>query len=186
VEITETVHAKDRDEWRAWLETNYDTKSEIWLITYHKASDKVSVPYNDAVEEALCFGWIDGIQKSYDDESSAQRYTPRRPGSGYSQLNKERLARLIEQGKVIPSVLEQVKDIRAEDYVIPDDVVAALRAEQGAWEFFSATSPAYQRIRSAYVEEGRGRGDEFERRLNNLVKRSAQGKRIGYGIEDYY
>jgi uncharacterized protein YdeI (YjbR/CyaY-like superfamily) len=186
VEITETVHAKDRAEWRAWLEANHDTTSEIWLITYHKASDKVSVPYNDAVEEALCFGWIDGIQKNYDGESSAQRYTPRRAGSSYSQLNKERLARLIEQGKVIPSVLEAVKEQRAEDYVIPDDILAALKANPAAWEFFSATAPAYQRIRAAYVDISRSRGDEFEKRLGNLVEKSAQGKHFGYGIEDYY
>ena len=186
MEITETTYAADRAEWRAWLEANYDSKPEIWLVSWHKDTGRSSVPYNDAVEEALCFGWIDSTVKTKDSDSSAQRYTPRRAGSPFSQINKERLARLIDTGEVIPSVLESVVNERAEEYVIPDDVLSALQADDDAWSFFSSTSPSYQRIRSAYVEAARVRPEEFEKRLKRLVEKSAQGKQFGYGIEDYY
>jgi uncharacterized protein YdeI (YjbR/CyaY-like superfamily) len=186
MEIAETLYVATRDEWRAWLEANFETADEIWLVSYLAAIGQPSVTYNDAVEEALCFGWIDGIRKKLDEERHAQRFTPRRPGSPYSQTNKERFARLRAAGKVHPSVLERVRDVRPEDFEIPDDIVAALKAEPGAWEFFSATSPSYQRIRAAYADHGRPRPGEFEKRLANLVEKSSAGKQFGYGIEGYY
>jgi uncharacterized protein YdeI (YjbR/CyaY-like superfamily) len=186
VEITETILAADRDEWRAWLEANHDTAEEIWLVSPHKDTGRERVPYNDAVEEALCFGWIDSIVKKYGEDHSAQRYTPRREGSPYSQPNKERVARLREAGKIHASVLAQVDDVRPEEFEIPDDIIAALKAESGAWEFFSATSPSYQRIRAAYVNQYRPFPEEFEKRLASLVQKSAARKQFGYGIESYY
>lgn len=186
MEITETAHAVDRAEWRSWLEANYDSKSEIWLVSWHKDTGRPTIPYNDAVEEALCFGWIDSTVKAKDSKSSAQRYTPRRAGSPFSQINKERLARLIDAGRVIPSVLESVVNERPEGYVIPDDVLSALQTDDDAWRFFSGTSPSYQRIRSAYIETARGDPEQFEKRLKRLVQKSAQGKQFGYGIEDFY
>lgn len=186
MEIGETLYVTTRDEWREWLEDHHDSKSEIWLVAFKKATGKPSLPYNDAVEEALCFGWIDSIRKSLDDESAAQRYTPRRPGSGYSQINKERLARLLANGKVIPSVVKSVEDIRPEDYQMPADIIDALKADKRAWDFFKTTSPAYQRIRVAYVDGGRGRPGEFEKRLENLIEKSARGTQFGHNIEDYY
>lgn len=186
MEITETMYAANREEWRAWLEHNYDSKSEIWLISWHKDTGRQGVSYSAAVEEALCFGWIDGIVKRFDSDRSAQRYTPRRPGSSFSQLNKERLERLRAAGQVIPSVLESTADVRAADYVLPEDVVAALKLDPAAWEFFSSTAPSYQRIRAAYVEIGRRDPEQFDKRLRNLIAKSAAGKQFGYGIEEYY
>ena len=186
MDITDTLYVATRTEWRDWLEANHDVKSEVWLVSYHKNTGRPSVPYNSAVEEALCFGWIDSIRKTLDRESSAQRYTPRRPGSGYSQTNKERLARLMRAGRVIPSVTETLGDARPEGYRIPDDVLSALRSNEEAWTFFSHTAPSYQRIRAAYVDVARKRPSEFTKRLDHLVEMSAKGKQFGYGIEDYY
>lgn len=186
MDITETLYMPTRQEWRAWLADNYQEKTEIWLVSYKKFTGRISVPYNDAVEEALCFGWIDGIRKGIDAECFAQRYTPRRPGSGYSQLNKERVARLISLGQVVPDVLVRLEDVRAEDYEIPDDILAALASNEVALAFFQSTSPSYQRIRAAFVDTARKRPEEFEKRLNHLVKMSARGKQFGYGIESYY
>jgi uncharacterized protein YdeI (YjbR/CyaY-like superfamily) len=186
MEITETVYFSTREGWRKWLSDNHAIKNEIWLIGYLKQAGKPTIPYNDAVEEALCFGWIDSIRKKIDHESNAQRYSPRRPGSGYSQTNKERLARLIEAGKVIPSVLEVVQDIRPDAYVIPADILSALQSNPDAWQFFQDTSLPYQRIRAAYVDSARNRPEEFGRRLENLISKSASRKQFGYGIEDYY
>ena len=186
MDITETLYVYTREAWRDWLAAHYDSKTEIWLISYLKATGKPSLRYNEAVEEALCFGWIDSTRKKFDEERSAQRYTPRRPRSGYSQPNKERLARLISQGKVIPSVLARLGDVRAEDFQFPEDILAALRANDAAWAFFQSTSPSYQRIRAAYVDIARDRPEDFEKRLRNLVDKSAKGKHFGYGIEDFY
>lgn len=186
MDITETLYAATRPEWRDWLAVHYDEKTEIWLVSYRKATGRPSVPYNDAVEEALCFGWIDSTRKGIDQECYAQRYTPRRTGSSFSQLNKERLARLIARGQVIPSVLVDLADARAEDYEIPADIVSALKAHESAWTYFQTTSPSYQRIRAAYVDTARRRPGEFDKRLQYLVEMSAQEKQFGYGIEDYY
>lgn len=98
--ITKTLYAKDRTQWRRWLEKNHDKEKEIWLVFYRKDSGKVSISYNDAVEEALCFGWIDSIEKGIDGERFAQRFTPRKPKSKWSETNKERVKKLIKEGKM--------------------------------------------------------------------------------------
>lgn len=104
MEITETLYVTNRDDWRKWLQANYKTKREIWLIYYKKASGKPSIPYNDAVEEALCFGWIDGQDKGIDEEKYAGRFTPRNPKTPYAESNKRRLKKLLAEGKVVREV----------------------------------------------------------------------------------
>lgn len=186
MEITETFYAPTREAWRAWLEANHREKDEIWLISYRKAAGMPGASYNDTVEEALCFGWIDSIRKSLGEDRLAQRFTPRRADSPYSRINLERLARLLEQGKVIPEVREALGHVRPEDYVLPDDILAALRANEAAWRNFRGFSAAYQRIRVAHVDQARGQADEFRRRLERLVRMSERGKQFGYGIQSYY
>ena len=90
MQITKTLYVTKRSQWRAWLKKNYKKEKEIWLIFYNKASNKPRLPYNDAVEEALCFGWIDSIVKKIDERTLAQRYSPRRKGSPTSQLNMKK------------------------------------------------------------------------------------------------
>ncbi len=184
--ITETLYVPTRKAWRGWLALHHADTPEIWLVSYRKATGKPSVPYNDAVEEALCFGWIDSVRKGLDAYSYAHRYTPRRSGSSFSQTNKERLARLLAQGQVHPSVLTTLGEVRPEDYVFPQDIMAALQANARAWAFFLQTSPSYQRIRVAYIDGARKRPLEFEKRLKHLITRCAQEKQFGYGIEDYF
>lgn len=186
MDITETLYVATREEWRDWLAARHEEAREIWLVSYRKHTGRPSVPYNDAVEEALCFGWIDSTRKGIDDKRYAQRYTPRRPGSPFSQPNIERLARLLSQGRVRPSVAESLGDVRPEAFVIPDDILAALHADEAAWAFFQTTSPSYQRIRAVYVDGARDRPEEFAKRLNRLIEMSARGKQFGYGIESYY
>lgn len=93
-----TFYARDRKAWRRWLEKNHDKRAEIWLIKYKKASGIHSVTYEESVEEALCFGWIDSVQKSRDEVSSVQRFSPRRPKSNWSPSNRLRAKLLIHQG----------------------------------------------------------------------------------------
>ena len=100
MEIGETLYVTTRDDFRKWLEENHKSKKEIWLIQYKKATKKPSINYVEAVEEALCFGWIDGLEKSMDAERYALRFSPRRPKSNWTETNKERARKLIAQDKM--------------------------------------------------------------------------------------
>lgn len=95
-----TFYAKNRKDWRKWLEKYHGTRDEIWLILYKIDSGFHSVNYEEAVEEALCFGWIDSLQKSHDEHSSVQKFTPRKPNSNWSDSNRLRAKRLIVRGKM--------------------------------------------------------------------------------------
>jgi uncharacterized protein YdeI (YjbR/CyaY-like superfamily) len=100
LEIGETLYATTGQDFRTWLEKNHKSKKEVWLIQYKKATKKPSIDYVQAVEEALCFGWIDNTQKSIDAESYATRFSPRRPKSNWTETNKQRVRRLIAEGKM--------------------------------------------------------------------------------------
>ena len=100
MEIGETIYVTTSDEFRKWLLQNHQTKKEIWLIQYKKATKKPSLNYVEAVEEALCFGWIDGLEKSMDAERYALRFSPRRPKSNWTNTNKDRARRMIAEGRM--------------------------------------------------------------------------------------
>jgi uncharacterized protein YdeI (YjbR/CyaY-like superfamily) len=186
MEITRTLRVSHRGAWRAWLAEHHATEPEVWLVYPRKATGQPRIAYNDAVEEALCFGWIDSTVKTLDAGHTAQRFTPRRAGSGYSQTNKERLRRLIAAGRVADHALHKLRDVDLDDFTMPPDIERALRANPAAWENLQRWSDSYLRIRVAYVRDARDRGDEFQKRLDNLVRKSEQGKQFGFGIEEYY
>ncbi|HEY5903728.1 MAG TPA: hypothetical protein VIU39_14345 [Anaerolineales bacterium] len=100
MEIGETLYVTDRKQFRRWFEQNHASKREIWLVQYKKASGKPSLPYLEAVEEAICFGWIDGFEKSMDAERYALRFTPRRPRSNWTETNRQRARSLIAAGRM--------------------------------------------------------------------------------------
>jgi uncharacterized protein YdeI (YjbR/CyaY-like superfamily) len=186
MEITETLYVTKRVDWRNWLATHHQHAQEIWLIYYRKETGKPRLPYNDAVEEALCFGWIDSIVKNLDAERNVQRFSPRKPRSQYSQTNKERLKRLIKQDKVIPKVLDGLAELDLDTFEYPVDIMDALRENGRAWENFQKYSGAYQRIRIAYIDNGRKRPGEFEKRLLHFLQKTEQDQQYGFCIEDYY
>src|SRR6266545_4013121 len=111
MEITKTLYVVDRADWCTWLKANYKKEPEIWLIYYKKASGKPTISYADAVEEALCFGWIDSQEKGIDEEKFAGRFTPRNPKTPYSETNKVRLHKLLAENKVLPEVVAILKRI---------------------------------------------------------------------------
>ena len=115
-----TLHHQIAKDWRNWLKKNYKTEKEIWLVYPKKATGKPRIEYNDAVEEALCFGWIDSINKRLDDDHTVQRFSPRKPKAKYSQANIERLRYLVAKKKVIKEVAETLDDVLNEEFVIPD------------------------------------------------------------------
>ncbi|MGA9398081.1 MAG: YdeI/OmpD-associated family protein [Anaerolineaceae bacterium] len=186
MEITTSLSVANRKAWRDWLSKHYLTETEVWVIYPHKTTGKERITYNDAVEEALCFGWIDSTVKRLDADHSAQRFSPRNPKSPYSQTNKERLRWLIEHDQVMPEVHATLGDLLTEPFEIPAVIKQALQANEQAWHNFQKFSGPYQRIRVAYVDGARKRPAEFQKRLNNFIRRMEQNKQFGYGIEKYY
>jgi uncharacterized protein YdeI (YjbR/CyaY-like superfamily) len=182
-----TLRVADRKEWRAWLEKNFDKEREIWLVLPKKSSGHTRILYNDSVEEALCFGWIDSTVRKLDNSNAIQRFTPRNPKSGYSQSNKERLQLLREQGLLHPSIAKIARKVLKEKFVFPVGILAALRKDASVWRNFTSFSESYKRIRVAYIDGARKRPDEFRKRLASFIEKTRKNKLIGYGgIEKYY
>ena len=178
----------DRGLWRAWLAEHFEREREIWLVFPSVGSGEAGVSYNDAVEEALCFGWIDGRAGKRDDLHQLRRFTTRRKGSSYSQPNIERLIFLAAQGMIHPSVRPSVEPIIRKPFVFPEDVLAAIRRDPAAWANYQAFPEPYKRIRIAYIDAARKRPAEFEKRLASFIGKTRQNKRIvGYGgVDKYY
>ncbi|MCL1938833.1 MAG: YdeI/OmpD-associated family protein [Candidatus Azobacteroides sp.] len=179
---------ENRKDWRKWLTDNFDVTDEIWFVFPNKSSNKKSILYNDAVEEALCFGWIDSTVKSLDKEHKIQRFTPRKPKSPYSQPNKERLKWLLENKLIHPKFEDKIQNVLSEPFIFPNDIIERLKEDKVIWENYQQFSDSYKRIRIAYIEAARERLEEFEKRLNNFISKTKENKLIaGYGgIEKYY
>ncbi|MGH2490476.1 MAG: YdeI/OmpD-associated family protein [Candidatus Limnocylindria bacterium] len=179
MKITRTLYVHRVADWRAWLRKHHKTSREIWLIYYRKSSGKPRISYKDSVDEALCFGWIDSTQKKLDDERLAQRFTPRRPGSKTSEMNKARARRLVRERRMTAAGLAAIGSLKTQRLVVAADVRAAFEGDPIAWKRFQRFPAAYRRIRLAFVEAARGRPAEFQRRLANLVRKSAKNERFG-------
>ncbi len=184
----ETFFTSERGVWRDWLAAHFETESEIWFVFPMKASGEKGLSYNDAVEEALCFGWIDSTIRHVDETHRAQRFTPRRKGSPYSRPNIERLIRLDAQGLLHPKVRESVLPLLREPFVFPEDILDELRGDATVWENYLRLPEPYRRIRIAYIDAARKRPEEFRKRLRCFMDKTRAGKRIaGFGgVDKYY
>ncbi len=182
------IYTAERNQWRRWLQENFETAKEIWLIYPVKESGEPSILYNDAVEEALCFGWIDSTIKHIDPLHRAQRFTPRNPKSSYSRPNIERLRWLDERGMIHPRVRVQIEEMINTEFVFPKDILDELKKDPAVWENFQSFSDSYKRIRIAYIDDARKRPEQFRKRLDNFIRKTRENKIIiGYGgIEKYY
>lgn len=169
------LYVKTRKEWHRWLEKNHSTAEDVWLIYYKKPSGKPRIPYSDAVEEALCFGWIDGKIKKINEEYYIQRFTPRRCGSRWSKYNVERVEKLIKEGKMEPHGLKAFKEALenpeliydnkvSDEPVIPEDLNNALTLNSIALENFMNFSES---ARGLYIKW-----------LNNAKKAETRSGRI--------
>lgn len=186
LEISKTFYTAERAEWRSWLSDHYQSEPEIWLVYFKKESGIPRIAYEDAVKEALCFGWIDSNVMTVDEQSFAQKFSPRKAGSSFSQPNKERLKLLLEDGLVMEDVRQTLENVDPEAYVFPDDIMDVLKANPSAWDNFRTYTPPYQRIRIAFIDTARKRPEVFEKRLNHFVKMTAQDKQFGIGIEEFF
>lgn len=173
------MYVTDRRAWRAWLKKNHATENEIWLIYYKKHSGQRRIPYNDAVEEALCYGWIDSTLKRLDADRTAQRFSPRRAKSFLSETNKERARRLIAAQKMTPFGLVKIRVQLATKFIAAPDIIAALKKDPVAWKNFNSFSKSYQRIRIGWIDAARHRPEIFGQRLRYFLKMTAQNKRFG-------
>ena len=187
MEVTKTLYITNRKDWRKWLREHYKTEKDIWLVYYKKGTGKPRILYNDAVEEALCFGWIDSTYKTLDDQRTAQRFSPRKPKSKYSPANKERLRKLVKQRKVIKEVRETLGNILKENFEIPLDILEEIKANKEAWKHFRKFSDAYKRIRIGFIDGARNRPAEFSKRLRYFIRMTEQNKQFGFGgIDKHY
>jgi uncharacterized protein YdeI (YjbR/CyaY-like superfamily) len=143
-----SVHPKSRAGWRRWLQAHHPHKEGVWLITFKKATGKSRVEYAEAVEEALCFGWIDSTPRLLDDARSMQWFSPRKAGSGWSRINRDRVERLIAGGRMAPAGLAKVEAAKRsgdwnaldafEALEIPPDLATAFAASENAQRYFEA------------------------------------------------
>jgi uncharacterized protein YdeI (YjbR/CyaY-like superfamily) len=181
-----TYYAKDRKAWRKWLEKNHAKSPGVWLIYYKKSSGTPRVEYNDAVEEALCFGWIDSTIRPIDDRKYMQRFTPRKPKSGWSGLNKQRINRMIEQGLMTPAGLEKIETAKKNgsweslDHIhaiqLPDDFATALAKNKKAKSNFE-NFPQFARKQFLYWINSAKRPETRKQRIQLLVKMAAANKK---------
>lgn len=187
MEISQTLYVTNRKDWREWLKKHYKTEKEIWLVYPNKATGKPRIVYNDAVEEALCFGWIDSLIKKLDADHTAQRFSPRRPRAKYSQANIERLRALAAQKKVVKEVAETLGDVLNAEFTIPPDILKAIKANKAAWKNFQEFSDSYKRIRVAFIDGARKRPEEFKKRLRYFIEMTEKNKMFGFGgIEKHF
>lgn len=187
MEVTETVYVSTRAAWRAWLKRHHASKRVVWLIYYKKGSGKPRVEYADAVEEALCFGWIDSTTKTLDTERYVQRFTPRKKGSNWSGPNLERINRLVAAGQMTPAGAMHLPNARAaKEYQkqhdarttaptrAPKELAAALRKNPKAAAFWKALTPGYKRLYGRVVSEAK-QAETRQRRALRVTGLLARG-----------
>jgi len=180
----ETVFAQDRAEWRRWLAKNSLRSDEIWLVFYKKASGKPTVSYDHAVEEALCFGWVDGKKKKLDEECYAFRFTPRKARSAWSKSNIERVQRLIAEGQMMPAGLKAYQSADRREVApvateLPKVLEDTFRKQRVAWANYQKFPPGYRRITAGWVASAKKEETQIKR-LEKLMKYSERNERIEF------
>jgi len=185
-----TLYVRTRDEWRSWLEDNHDSIKVIWLLYYKKHTCRERIPYDDAVEEALCFGWIDSIVKRIDEISYCQKFTPRNPGSRWSESNIKRAMEMIEQGKMTPAGMKFYQEVldnpdlqlksneNSRDLKLPDDLKERLNKRPDAMQFFSECSRSYKNNCIRWVEAAK-KAETRQRRIKEVTDKSNKKEKIG-------
>lgn len=178
-------------EFRAWLEAHHDSERELWVGFHKKGSGVPSITWPEAVDEALCVGWIDGVRKSIDDRSYRIRFTPRKPGSTWSAVNTGRVAELAREGRMRPAgvrAFEARSEERSGTYAYEQkdeearfdaEAEARFRARPEAWEFFQAQAPWYRKTATWWVVSAK-REETRRKRLETLIEDSAQGRTLAH------
>lgn len=178
MEIKNLIGAKTRQELRNWLEENSNTERFCWVIVSMSEQPDV-IQYLDAVEEALCFGWIDGIKKKISDTELAQRLSPRNKTSNWTELNKERVRRLDKLGLMKEEGLQILPDMRPETFTIDKDIDTRLKEDEQLYRNYIHFPELYRRIRIDTIQSYRNDPDTFNKRLNKFIKNTKENKMYG-------
>ena len=184
------THPKTRGQWRKWLEKNHSTAPGIWMIYYKKETGKRKFDMADAVEEALCFGWIDSVAQKLDDERTMQKFTPRKPKSIWSKINKKRIEKLIEQKLMTPAGLATIErakqngswdtlnssDLHTDNNSMPDELEKALSKNKKALANFLAFPPSYRKRFLFWIDSAKTLGTKAARIKQTLLMAAANKK----------
>lgn len=174
------LKAKNREELRLWLENNYETQKECWVIVKRgKPQNDDTFWYIDAVEETLCFGWIDSTVKKLDNGITIQRLSPRKKGSIWSELNKERCRRMEKLGKMTQAGKKVLPDMSEKGFNIDIDILEELKKDEIVWANFHKFPSLYQRVRIDTIQIKKKNPQLFQKRLEKLIENTKKG--IMYG-----
>jgi uncharacterized protein YdeI (YjbR/CyaY-like superfamily) len=171
-------------QWRSWLADHHASDPEVWLVFYKRHTGQASIAYEDAVDEALCFGWIDSLVRRLDDARFARKFTPRKPDSKWSTSNRKRYALLKASGRLTPAGLDRAPTNRSGDAPrpslaqVPGYIQDALRRSPVAWEYFRGLAPSYQRLYLGWIDSAKQPATKM-RRLEEAVRLLAAGKKLG-------
>jgi uncharacterized protein YdeI (YjbR/CyaY-like superfamily) len=170
--------------WRAWLAKHHQSALEVWLVFHKQHTGVASIDYEDAVDEALCFGWIDSLVRRLDDDRYARKFTPRRPDSRWSTANRKRYARLQKSGRLMPAGRKLAPTERSGDAPqassakVPAYIEQALKRNRAAWKFFESLAPSYRRLYIVWIDSAK-REDTKAKRLREAIQKLAAGEKLG-------
>jgi uncharacterized protein YdeI (YjbR/CyaY-like superfamily) len=179
-----TVDVRNRARWRAWLEANHGSTSEIWLVFHKPHTGKASIDYEDSVEEALCFGWVDSLIRRLDDDRYARKFTPRKSHSIWSDLNRERYAKVEALGLLAPAGLARAPTANRypkrpkRSSGVPAYIEKAFKAEPRAWATFERLTPRERMMYVGWIENAK-RAETKAKRVEKSVGQLAAGKKLG-------
>ena len=186
--MTDAIYFASPEEFRAWLEEHHERATEVWIGYWKKHTAKPSLTWSQAVDEALCFGWIDGVLRRVDDERHVQRFTPRKPSSNWSAVNVAKIEQLRAAGKLRPAgeaAFALRRDEKSGVYSYEQRHLAAFEPEQeerfranaAAWEYWKAAPPGYRKMATWWVVSAK-KPETRERRLGQLIEDSSAGRRL--------
>jgi len=179
-----TLDVRSRARWRTWLEANHRSANEIWLVFHKPHTGKTSIDYEDSVEEALCFGWVDSLIRRLDDDRYARKFTPRKADSFWSDLNRTRYAKVEALGLLAPAGRERAPTANRypkrakESDAVPAYIERALKSEPRAWATFERLTPRERVMYVRWIENAK-REETKTRRIEKAVRQLAEGKKLG-------
>jgi uncharacterized protein YdeI (YjbR/CyaY-like superfamily) len=179
-----TLDARNCEQWREWLAKHHQSESEVWLVFHKRHTGRPVIAYDDAVDEALCFGWIDSLIKRLDDDRYARKFTPRNPGSRWSTANRKRYAHLKASGRLTRAGLERAPTDRSGDALrlspakVPQYIQHALRSRPAASNYFESLAPSYRRMYVAWIDSAKQQETKM-RRVQEAIGLLAAGKKLG-------
>ena len=182
-EEIEMFYPTNQEEWRTWLKKNHNVKQSIWLVCYKVSAKRSTIPWTNAVDEALCFGWIDSVRKTIDDEKFMQFFGKRKPSSGWSKINKAKVEKLITEGRMMEAGYESIKTAKqngswvllddVEELKIPEDLNVAFKTKEGSLDFFLSLSKSVRKSMLQWITLAK-RPETRQNRIAEIVTLAAQ------------